>query len=702
MGIMGYLRDRMGTILAVFIGFALLAFVAGEVIKSGSSIFRDSNSEIGEVNGSTISYKEFNDRLDMSTKQFQQQSGQAISPQITTYLQESTWNQFLTDKLLSKEVEKLGITVGDAERQNMISGTTPDQQIMRQFTDQQTGQFSRDRLNQFLTYIQSPQADTAQIKQWGTFLTELIKDKKRQKYMALVSSGLYVNSLDAQDDYIGKNKLANFKYTVLDYASIPDGKVTLTDDDYSAYYNDHKPEFKNKQELRSFDYVSFNAAPSKEDTLAIKTQADKLAADFKASTTDSLFVQINSVNKAPFLFQKKGALEPQLDSVMFSAEKGFVYGPYLSNGFYKIAKLLDAKVGPDSVQARHILIDPTKEGGLDKALAKADSLKKLLAGGKNFAELAKDFSTDRASGEKGGDLGTFARNAMIPIFDDAVFSGKTGQTLVVTSQAGVHLIEIQKQIGSSKVVKVAIVDKQLEPSQKTQNEAYNKSQAFLGGLTKDNFAAQAKKAGLTVKKAEDITGTSASLPGLDNARAFVKWAFKAEKGDFSEEVFPIGDQYVIGSLTEIKPIGYLSLDAVKKQIEPAVRNIVKGKMLAEKLAAAANGARTVDQVAAKVGSKAVPVQNIVLANPVIPGSGPEYKLIGTIFGSKPSVLSKPIAGTAGVYVFTLDSFINPAALTNAVREKQTLGQALTQRADGQVLDALKDKANVKDNRAKFL
>lgn len=699
---MGYLRDRMGTILAIFIGFALLAFVAGEVIKSGSSIFKDSASEIGVINGTSVSYAEFNKKLEASTEQFKQQSGQSISPQITNYLQETTWNQFLTDGLLGKEMEKLGITVGEAETQSMISGPTPAPQIAQQFTDQQTGQFDRARLNQFLQYLQTPKADTAQLKAWGNFLGELIKDKKRQKYLALVTTGLYVNQLDAQDDYLAKNKLANFKYTVLDYASIPDSKVTITDEDYSAYYNEHKAEFKNKQELRSFDYVSFNAAPSKEDSIAIKAQVEKLAADLRASTNDSLFVQINSETKTPIAFRKKGQLEPQLDSVMFSAAPGFVYGPFLSNGSYKIAKLVATQVGPDSVKARHILINPATEGGVDKALAKADSIKKLLAGGKSFADLANTYSIDKNANAKGGDLGTFGRGTMVASFDDVVFNAKKGDIKVFTTQFGVHLVEIQGVVGSSKVVKVALVDKPLEASQKTQNEAYNKAQAFLSSLTKDNFDAQAKKAGITVKKASDITGIAAALPGLDNARALVRWAFKADKGNFSEEVYPIGDQYVIGSLTEIKPIGFLSLDAVKKQIEPAVRIIVKGKQLSEKLQAALNGATSIEQVAQKAGGKVMPVQNIVLANPVIPGSGPEYKLIGSIFGAKPSKLSTPVAGAQGVYVYTLDSFVNPATLTNAVREKQALGAALAQRADGDVLNALKDKANVKDNRAKFL
>jgi peptidyl-prolyl cis-trans isomerase D len=520
--------------------------------------------------------------------------------------------------------------------------------------------------------------------------------------MSLVTNGLYVNSLDAQDDYLAKNKLANFKYTVLDYASIPDANIKLTDDDYSTYYNEHKSEFKNQQELRSFEYVSFNAAPSKEDTLAVKAQVDKLVADFKATPNDSLFVQINSETKAQLIYQKKGQLEPKLDSVMFAADKGFMYGPYLSNGSYKIAKLIDSRISPDSVKARHILINPATTGGVDKAIAKADSIKKLIEGGKSFADLAKMFSVDKASGEKGGDLGTFGRGMMIPAFDDVAFNGKPGDLKVFTTQFGVHLLQIEEQKGSSKVVKVAVVDKPLTPSSKTQAAVYSKAQSFLSSLTNENFDAQAKKAGLPIKNAEDVNATAVGVLGLDNAREVVKWAFKSDKGTFSDQAFTVGDQYVVARVSAIKPKGILSLDVIKKQIEPMVRIQVKGKQLSDKLQAALNGATNIDQVAQKAGSKVVPLQNIVFANPVIPGSQAEYKVIGTVFGSQPNKLSKPVQGQQGVYVFTLDSFANPAQLTNNVREKEQIGQALLQRSQGMVLDALKDKANVKDNRAKFL
>lgn len=701
MGIMSYLRERMGKILAGVIGLALFAFIAGEVVQSGGAFFRDDVHNIGEVNGEKIPYVDFNNRLEQSTQQFKQQSGQSLTPQITNYIQETTWNQFLTELLLNKEINKLGIVVGDDETRSMISGNNPDPQIQRQFVDDK-GQFDKTKLNQFLGYLQSAKVDPKQQEAWNDFVKQLIAAKRQQKYMALVTNGLYVNALDAQDDYLAKNKLANFKYTVLDYASIPDANVKLTDNDYSTYYNDHKSEFKNPQELRSFEYISFNAAPSKADTAAVRTQVDKLAADFKATPNDSLFVQINSETKAQLTYHKKGELEPKLDSVMFGADKGFVYGPYLSNGSFKIAKLVDSKIGPDSVKARHILLNPTTEGGLDKAIAKADSLKKLIAGGRPFAELAKNFSVDKVANEKGGDLGTFGRNTMDPVFEAATFNAKVGDVKVVTTQFGVHVVQILDQKGSSRVVKVAVVDKPLLPSTKTTAAVYARAQSFLSSLTAENFDAQAKKAGLAIKNAEDVNATAASVLGLDNARDIVKWAFKSEKGTFSDQVFAVGDQYVVARLTTIKPKGVLPLDVVKKQIEPMVRIQVKGKQLSDKFQAALNGASNIDQVAQKVGSKVVPLQNIVFANPVIPGATAEYKVVGTVFGSQPNKLSKPIAGQQGVYVFTLDSFTNPAQLTNNVREKQQIGQALAQRSQGQVLDALKDKANVKDNRAKFL
>src|SRR5476651_358642 len=268
MGIMSYLRERMGKILAIVIGLALFAFIVGEVARNGSSFMRDSRNEVGEISGEKVQYDEFSKRLDQNTKNFLAQSGQSATPQITAYLQETTWNNFISEIIIKKEVDKLGMMVGVDETKSMISGNNPNQQIVQAFGDPKTGQVDKTRLNQFLTNITTAK-DTDRMKiQWNDFVYQMVQAKKTEKYLAMVHNGLYINSLDAKDDYEAKNKLVNFKYAQLDYASVPDSKVTLTDDDYSSFYNDHKARFKNPAELRSFQYVSFNASPSKDDTAA--------------------------------------------------------------------------------------------------------------------------------------------------------------------------------------------------------------------------------------------------------------------------------------------------------------------------------------------------------------------------------------------------------------------------------------------------
>jgi peptidyl-prolyl cis-trans isomerase D len=700
MGVMNFLRERMGRIVAIVIGISLFAFIVGEVLRQGSSFFHGDRDAIGEVSGEKISYKDFEQQLDNAKKQ----SGQAdVSGQFAAYLQEMVWNQQVSRIILNKEIDKLGLVVSPTEAGEMVNGNNPDPQIVQYFGDPKTGQVDRTKLNAFEQNMAHAKADDPTKQQWELFIKQLSDNKLGQKYISIATNGLYVNSLDAMDDYSNRNKLANFKYVTLDYASIPDNKVNPTDDDYQSYYDEHKSQFKNKEETRSFDYVSFNAAPSKEDSAVIKASVEKLIPALKSSTNDSLFVQINADTKAPLSFKKKGALgDPKLDSIMFNEANGFVYGPYVSNGSYKIAKLVDSKVGPDSVKARHILIQPGA-GGMAGAQAKADSLKKLIQSGKgNFADLAKTFSADKGSAEKGGELGYFGRGAMVPQFENAAFAGKKGDLKTVASQFGVHLIEIEDQKGSSKVAEVAVVDKAITPSSKTQTIAYSAAQKFLGSLSKGNFDAEVKKEGLTKKTANDVTALASSFQGVDNARDLVRWAYKADKGDFGDQVYEAGNQYIVPVLTEIKPKGILPLEAVKKQIESAVRNQVKARQLIAKLQEAEHGASTIDQVAQKAGAKVVPVQNVVFGNPVIPGLSLEYKVVGTIFGSKPNKLSKPIQGEHGVYVFTLDNFIGPAQLANAVREKTQLQQTISQRSQGLIFDALKDKADVKDYRAKFL
>ena len=359
-----------------------------------------------------------------------------------------------------------------------------------------------------------------------------------------------------------------------------------------------------------------------------------------------------------------------------------------------------SRFSPDSVRASHILIDPAKLGGEDNAKKLADSLKLLALKGGNFAQLAATYSVD-GSKDKGGDLGTFGRGAMVPEFENAAFDGKTGDIKVVKSQFGYHVIKIVNQIGASKVAKLAYIEKSLAPSTKTRDVAYKKASSFLNDVKGGDFTALAKKAGYTVAQADKINSTQGYAPGLDNPRQLIRDAFEAEKDQVLSQVYTMDNGFVVAKLTSIQPKGQLSLADVKDQIKPMVLNAVKAKMLTQKMEKAMNGTSDINAVAQKLGKVVVPVQNLVFANPIIPGMSQENKVVGAVFGSQVGKLSKAIEGDKGVFVFVVDGFTNPAPMGNTFKQKELMLPALTQRSLGGAFQALQDKSDIKDSRVKF-
>ena len=702
MGIMSFLRNRAGIIIVGAIGFAIVAFLVSDAVQMGGSFMNSNQTEVGEVDGEAIPVVQFNEQVELNTNNFKQQMGQNnLDPQMTSYVIENTWNQSVTKLLMNKEIRRLGLQVSKNELNDLITGKNPDPQILQNFGDPQTGQLNRIQLNSFLENVKTQDASSPVSQQWSSFLINIRENKLAQKYNNLIKNSLYITSLEAREDYNQRNKLANFKYVNLEYSSVPDNQVKITDQDYKDYYEERKFKFKNIQETRTFEYIVFDANPSKADSADIKAMVDKTALEFRAATNDSLFVSINSETKMPVSYVRKGQLDPALDSAVFAASNGAFIGPVFSNGQYKMVKVLDIKVGPDSVKASHILINPATEGGVDKAKAKADSILNLITKGASFAELAAKYGTD-ASKDKAGELGTFGRGAMIAPFEEAVFNGKTGDLKVVTTQYGVHVIKINGQIGSARVAKVAMVDKSLASSSKTQQEAYSKATTFIS-TAKDakSFDSEAQKSGFSKLIAENVVATQAAIPGLDNPREMIRWVFGADKKDVSEQVFEMGNKFAVAKVVDVFEKGNLPLDQVKKQIEPMVRNKVKGRLLLEKMKKAHSGSSSIEQLAQKAGRPVVPVQNIVFANPVIPGIAQENELIGAIFGSQPGKLSQPVEGESGIYVFAINGFSKPAPLTNVFKQKVQIAQALLQRAPGEAFKVLREKADIKDNRIKF-
>lgn len=701
MGLMSYLRNRAGLVVTI-IGLAIVAFLLGDIINYGTPFWMKSQNQVGSINGEAIDYQSFNANVEQTTAMYQQQMGGVASPQIRSYAVQQVWNQFISQELLKQEIDKIGLSVSKDELNALVTGSNPSQQILQAFTNPETGVFDRNQLNTFIAQVSS-QGTVEMKQQWEMLLENIRREKLNQKYTNLLSNSVYVTSLEANEDYIQRNKLANFKYLMLDYSSIKDSEVNLSDADYKAYYDTHKNGFKNPEESRSVEYVVFDASPTANDTAATKSTIEQLKTELATSTTDSLFAAINSDNKYPYTYLRKGQLSAALDSVVFNVPVGTTVGPFLSNGVYEIAKVTDAKFSPDSVKASHILLNTTAEGGVDKAKVKADSIKTLIAQGESFAGLAIQFSEDQGSKVNGGELGTFPRGQMVPEFDEAVFSGKTGDVVIVNSRFGTHIVKIEKQVGNSKIIKAAIVDKAIVSGKATSDAVYAKANNFFSEANSKNFAETATKQGLKLEQLDRAVAMDNNFNGVEVPRDLVRWLFEAKKDEVSEKIFESDQHYIVARLVAIQPKGLLSLEAVKTQIEPQVRNEVKAKMLTEKLNNALNGSSSIDQAAQKLSKSAVDAENIVLANPVLPGVALEPMVVGTAFGLQPNKLSKSVKGVQGVYAVEVTGFVNPAELvaSDLSEQRKQLQTTKVQRAWSSVFQALQNNASIDDNRVRF-
>ena len=702
MGLMNYLRNRAGTVIVVFIGFAIVAFLLGDVINYGTPFWARHQNQVGSINGEAIDINEFNAQVDQTSEMFRQQMGGGnLDPQMRSWAVQQVWSQYLNRELLKGEVEHIGLTVGQAELNDLVQGDNPSMQIQQAFGNPQTGMFDRDQLSTFISQVNMLPAGHEARAQWEALLQNVIDERLSSKYTELINNSIYITSLEANDEYTQRNKLANFEYVLLDYQSVSDSEVTITDQDYQAYYDENKGVFENPEETRNLEYVVFDASPTAQDTARVRTTIEELKTQLAETQTDSLFAAVNSDTQYPYIFRKQGELPPALDTLVFNAPVGTAVGPVLSNGRLEIAKVVESVVGPDSVKASHILLNPVTEGGMEQATAKADSIKGLIESGESFAALAVQFSVDEGSKINGGELGTFGRGMMVPAFEEAAFGARKGDVVVAPSQFGIHIIKVEDQIGSSRFVKTAIIDKQITSGRETLEAAYQQATQFFGEIGNTDFEEAATAQGLDVRNAENVTAMETNLMGTEVPRELVRWAFDADEGDVTDKIHEAGNHYVVAKLTGIHKKGVLPLAAVKNDIESVVRNRVKAKQLIAKAEEAASGASDLAQIAQKLGATVDTASNIVFANPVIPGVAQESTVVGTVFGLQPKQPSKPIRGSQGVYVVQVSGFVNPEAPTDLSAQKQQLSQSLSQRVWSLAFQALQDKADLVDNRARF-
>jgi len=695
MAVLSKIRKRSGLLLLI-IGFALLAFVVQDLFTKG---FKSLSKDVGSVNGKDISFENFRIKVANTEK-----SGQGM-----TSLQASNqvWNQEVNVALLTAEFEKLGIRAGE---KHILEFFKNNQNIgQNKMFQNNLGKFD---LNKFYDYFKNIPGGAQQLEEQKK---DAELNSKYQIYNSLIKGALYTTDTEGKFKYEAEANKVAFDFVSVPYSSIKDDEAKITDEEILAYEKTKEKKFKS-EESRELEYVQIDSKPSAEDEAEIRKNVEALLLpsvrfNKQTNTNDTIpgfksvkdnieFVNSNSDVAYDSTYVSKQDLPAEHVEKLFNLPVGEVYGPYLANNYYKLSKLIGRKAGA-KVKASHILISwegtrvPNKKEKRTKEQAKAKA-EGLLAQAKAnpgmFAILAMTNSDD-SSAQQGGDLGFFGPGQMVKPFNDFAFNNPVNQIGLVETEFGYHIIKVTEK---QDAVRLATIAQKVQPSEATNDKIYAQATKFEMDAANQDFEKLAKSMKLNVTPSIRVKAIDESFGSVSNQRQIVKWAFASDTKIGNVKRFEVPNVgHVIVKLKKINEKGLMAVEEARPQVEVLLRN----KKKAEKIKAKMKGS-SLDAIAA---ANKVTVQNAVdltIENPNLPNAGNEPKVVGTAFVSKVGQLSKPIDGNAGVYIIVTKTVTKAPVLKDHKDYVAKVRQQVINYS-GRAMSALKNDADIKDNRAEF-
>lgn len=716
MSVIQNIRDKYARWAVVAIALSLLGFILMDALAGpgAGGLFSGNSTTIGNINGKKLDVDQFS-RLMAVREESAKTQGMNMSQQD---LLERVWNEEVNNALLEEEYEELGITVTDAELEDILFGSNPHPELQQAFTNPQTGQYDPNAARQYFDNVRRSN-NPVEINRLNLFLDELVRSRKEAKYTSLFTNSIYIAKWMVEKRNADNSLIANVSYVTVPYASIPDTAVKVSDADIQDFINTRKKDFETKEERRGISYVLFPAIPSASDSAASRNTVAQLKAQF------------DTVTNYPTFIERQGSTMPYYDSYISGPEikhtskdsilaqpVGSVYGPYLDQNNFILSKIIGVKQWPDTVKVRHILIayqvqDPQSGqvmGQRDDSTARKliDSVAALHRSGQSFDSLVVKFSNDFSSVAANGVYDDVTTGKMVAPFNDFIFDNKPGATGVVKTEYGYHYVEVMTHQGSSPAYKIAYMAKPITISSATENNVYNQARSFAANISDQASFNQAadrdlKSRGIARMVASDIRPIDHSIAGIDGtSRDFIRDVYEADRGDVLGPV-KIGDSYIVAVLTEVNKPGLQSVNTVRPYIEPILRNRKKAQQIAKSI----GNITTLEDVSARLKQPIQAADSVRLGGGGLNPIGYEARVIGAAFNpaNKGKVVTQALEGQSGVYVIRVNSTgTTPVSVANIDEQRKMLETQTRQQVSSyqfSPVNTLRAAANIKDYRAKF-
>lgn len=706
MAILNSIRKR-GVFLIIIIALALFSFILADVIRNGGFSSEKSLTTVATINGETLTRDIFMKQVELTQRNLGENG-------TTAQAMNMVWDRELRNVLQQQQYDALGLTaqkeqLEEALRMGLASNPT--------FQDAD-GVFSSLKVQEYIANVKATNPTAYQ--QWLDYENNLKSGALQTTYYNMIKAGMRSTFSEGEQEYRYQNDKINMQYVYVPYTSIPDTDVSVTDSEIEAYIRKNAADYEQTPQV-DLQFVSFSEAPSDADIADAETAITSLLKDREVYNSNIKATEvlkglentqdyqnfINDNSDVPFQdrYFFKSDIPEAIAEDLFATPLNGIYGPYKLGNNNNISKVIGITQMPDSVQSRHILIryqgsfraSDAITRSKEDAKAMADSIAGVLKRNKNkFEALAKTLSDDKSNSDNGGDLGYSGPGKLTKDFNDFIFDNKTGTLGVVETEFGFHVVEVQEQKNKQKAMKFATISKEIEASEKTLNEVFANASRFEVAAQKGDFSQIAKTQELALKPVNKIGALDATIPGVGNNRSIVNWAFGEDVSVGDVKRFSILDGYVVVQLTRKSPKGLMSIAEASSLVMPKLRNAYKAKQIMATISG--------DDLDAIASSQGISVQNataITMAAPTIPGAGAEPEVVGAAFAKAAGETTSLIAGEKGVFKVRVTAVNNAPALENYASYANQLNSAATPAVNTKVYQALKNAAEIEDNRANF-
>ena len=713
MAAIGKIRS-WGPVLATVIGLALFAFIAEEMFRSCEATSNEKRQQVGEVLGKKISVQDFQSLVDEYQSVIKMTQGRDnLTDEELNQVKDQVWQMYVNNTIMEEEAKKLGLTVTDAELQEILKAGTNPMLMQTPFVNQQTGRFDVNQLTKFLADYkkiqdQPQQAQVAeQYKQiydyWKFIEKQLRQNVLGTKYQTLLTECLISNPVSAKAAFEAQNQESDIQLATLPYSAIKDSDVEVKESDLKAKYDEQKEMFRQYVESRDIKYVDFQVLPSAADRAALMKTINEARQKLESGAAPADIVRKAQSQVAyTGIAATKRAFAPDIATKLDSMQVGQVSAPFETayDNTVNVVKLINKVQAPDSIEYRQIQV-----GGetAEAARKTADSIFTALKSGADFEALAKKYGQ---TGEKQWLTSSMYENA--PSVDADSKAYLTALTTLAPNESqnvafsqGNIIVQVTNRKAMVTKYDAAVIKHTIDFSKDTYSQAYNKfSQYVSENKTLEGLEKNAQKFGFRVQERKDIFSSEHYVAGLRSTRDAMKWIFDAKEGDVSP-LYECGnnDHLMVVALTKIHPEGYRDLSAVEDQLKQEVIRDKKYNKAVEML----KGVNSIDAAKQK-GAVVDSVRQITFSAPVfVQATGTsEPALSGAVAAAKAGQFSAaPVKGNGGAFLFkVLNKKQREAAKFDAKQQQAQLKQQAMQAAS-RFMNELYLKADVVDNRYLF-